>query len=72
MTPYTNLGLVDEPSTYADLFTKPLTTHWDINWSDLKLTETVLGRGHFGEVREGMYKKDGEELKVAVKTLNGN
>ncbi|XP_072048552.1 angiopoietin-1 receptor-like [Amphiura filiformis] len=70
--PYTNLGIVDEAVPYDDVCTQNVASEslkWKIQWTDLDLSDTILGKGHFGEVRKGVYKGDDKHIHVAVKTL---
>ena len=51
--------------------TKPGTIDWTILWGNLKLSSNILGKGNFGEVKEGIYATGGASVTVAVKTLKG-
>ena len=44
---------------------------WEIPWDKLMLGKTVLGRGNFGEVREGVVWHQNKIVKVAIKSLKG-
>ncbi|XP_072048531.1 uncharacterized protein [Amphiura filiformis] len=73
--PYTNLGVVDDSAPYEDVCTQNVTSEsfkWKIQWTDLDLYDTILGKGHFGEVRKGVYKGEDKHIPVAVKTLKSN
>ncbi|XP_072048335.1 uncharacterized protein [Amphiura filiformis] len=70
--PNTNLGVVDEAAPYEDVCTPNVASgslKWKIKWTDLDLSDTILGKGHFGEVRKGVYKREDNHIPVAVKTL---
>ena len=69
MDTYTNPERVDESAPYEELRTEANTSTWNISWPKLELTDTILGKGNFGEVREGVLNKDAERLRVAVKNL---
>ena len=45
---------------------------WDIAWKDLNLSEQILGKGNFGEVRLGKVWIRDKWIKAAVKTLKGD
>ena len=69
MDSYTNLEAVEESVPYEELRSQGNTPTWNISWSQLELTDTILGSGNFGEVREGVFHKDSDRLRVAVKNL---
>ena len=71
MDTYTNPEPVEESAPYEELRTQGNTSTWNILWPQLELTDTILGKGNFGEVREGVFNKGSERLKVAVKSLKG-
>ena len=71
MEPYSNLKVLNEPSPYEDIVQTGVPSKWVIKWNDLELSDTLLGKGNFGEVRKGIYRIGGKQLEVAVKTLNG-
>ena len=45
---------------------------WEIDWNNLMLGRTLLGKGNFGEVREGAVWFGQKAIKVAVKMLKGD
>ncbi len=67
-----NLGVTDIPAPYEDLQINDGTSrhfNWKMKWTDLDISETILGKGHFGEVRKGTYNCGESSIPVAVKTL---
>ena len=47
-------------------------TDYQIMWTQLMIGQTVLGKGVFGDVKEGVvFKKDNKTVKVAVRTWKG-
>ena len=69
MEPYSSLEVSHEPSPYEDIVQAGVPSKWVIKWKDLELSDTLLGKGNFGEVRKGVYRIGDRELEVAVKTL---
>ena len=67
------MGVLDEAAPpYEDLRINEDTSrhfNWKMKWMDLDMSDTILGTGHFGEVRKGTYKGDDSSIPVAVKTL---
>ena len=68
---YTNYGETDDSAPYEELNTKPGAIDWTIPWGNLELSSNILGKGNFGEVKEGVYTTGAASVKVAVKTLKG-
>ncbi|XP_072048570.1 tyrosine-protein kinase receptor Tie-1-like [Amphiura filiformis] len=69
---YTYRVVVDEAATYEDVGTQNVASgsfKWEIQWNDLDLSDTILGKGQFGEVRKGVYKGEDKHIPVAIKTL---
>ncbi|XP_038052382.1 tyrosine-protein kinase receptor Tie-1-like [Patiria miniata] len=45
---------------------------WNIPFKSMMIGVKVLGKGHFGEVRDGAVLVGGEISKAAIKTLKAN
>ncbi|XP_072047183.1 uncharacterized protein [Amphiura filiformis] len=60
--PYNNVGNYEYAIEEED-------DSWEISWDSLMLGTTILGKGNFGEVREGVVWKNNKAIKVAVKFL---
>ena len=56
---------------YDEIGLVPWTTKCDIEWKNLVIEDTCLGKGKFTEVRAGGVRARGQVTKSAVKILKG-
>ncbi|XP_033636580.1 hepatocyte growth factor receptor-like [Asterias rubens] len=55
--------------TYEDVGLPTWANPWSILWEDLFIGNKVIGKGHFGEVRDGVVKVKGDLCRAAIKKL---
>ncbi len=63
--------LNDDKDIYENIGLPQWAVDWEIQWTHLIVEDTILGKGHFGEVRLGGIKMKGKVVKAAIKMLKG-
>ncbi|XP_038066576.1 tyrosine-protein kinase receptor Tie-1-like [Patiria miniata] len=71
-TLYEVVGVNLSSPTYDDVGLPSWAQQWSIPWEDMIVGKKVLGKGNFGEVRDGAVMVGGEVPKAAIKTLKSN
>ncbi|ESP05685.1 hypothetical protein LOTGIDRAFT_181461 [Lottia gigantea] len=62
----------DDPERVRNTYEHIQGSPWEIDRSNLVITNQQLGNGHFGEVKKGFIKERGRQEPVAIKTLKDN
>ncbi len=63
--------LNDDKDIYENIGLPQWAVDWEIQWTNLIVEDTILGKGNFGEVRLGGIKLKGKVIKAAIKMLKG-
>ncbi|XP_033636801.1 tyrosine-protein kinase receptor Tie-1-like, partial [Asterias rubens] len=58
--------------TYEDVGLPIWANPWSVLWDDLMVGNKVLGKGHFGEVGDGVVRVKGDLCRAAIKKLKEN
>ncbi|XP_071799993.1 tyrosine-protein kinase receptor Tie-1-like [Asterias amurensis] len=58
--------------TYKDVGLPIWANPWSVLWEDLMVGNKVLGKGHFGEVSDGVVRVKGDLCRAAIKKLKEN
>ncbi|XP_038066557.1 tyrosine-protein kinase receptor Tie-1-like [Patiria miniata] len=71
-TSYEVVGVNISPPTLEDVGLPSWAQGWSVPFKNMITGDNILGKGNFGEVRDGAVKVGGEISKAAIKTLKAN